>query len=188
MYKLSSSRAEGIIINRRKSDDKSRRAILKQVNTLAWMLDNSIPIPFFNYRVGLDSVIGLIPGIGDVAGLMISSIIVVQAMRLGVPRVTLMRMLINITIEAVVGLVPLAGDLFDATYKANARNVQLLNDAFRDAEVGRNQSEAADRGFMVGIGASLLGLILLVGAAGAAIFSWVLSLIRRPKSKRSGKK
>jgi hypothetical protein len=181
--KYLSQRAEGSAINNRNRNNKERRAILDQVNALAWLLDNSISVPFVNYRVGLDSVIGLIPGFGDVAGLLISSIIVVQAMRLGVPRVTLMRMVTNITIEAVVGLVPLVGDLFDATYKANARNVQLLNDAYKDVEIGRNQREIADRGFIAGTFATLGGLILLIGTAGFAVLSWVLSLFQRPKGK-----
>jgi hypothetical protein len=110
-------------------NDKSRQAILDQVNRLAWLLDNSIYIPIINYRVGLDAVFSVIPVLGDVAGLLLSSFIVIQAMRLGASRATLMRMVLNIAIEALVGAIPGLGDVFDATYKANVRNARLLHQA-----------------------------------------------------------
>jgi hypothetical protein len=159
-------------------NEKSRRAILKQLNALAWLLDNSIPLPFINYRIGVDAVIGLVPGIGDMAGLLISSYIVLQAARLGVPRATLTRMVINIALEGAVGIVPLVGDLFDATFKANARNVQLLNEAVVDAKLGRNAAKNADRGFVLLVFGALVGTLALIGAVGVAIFSWIMSLFR----------
>jgi hypothetical protein len=158
--------------------EKDRRAILKQVNALAWLLDNSIPVPFVNYRIGVDALIGLVPGIGDMAGLLVSSYIVLQAARLGVPRATLMRMVINVALEGAVGVVPLVGDLFDATFKANARNVQLLNDALADTKFGRNAAKDADRGFVLVVVGALVGTLALIGAVGVAIFSWVMSLFR----------
>jgi hypothetical protein len=159
-------------------NEKSRRAILKQVNALAWLLDNSIPVPFVNYRIGVDALIGLVPGIGDMAGLLLSSYIVLQAARLGVPRATLMRMVINVALEGVVGVVPLVGDLFDATFKANARNVQLLNSALAETKFGRNAAKDADRGFVLVVVGALVGILALIGAMGVAIFSWVMSLFR----------
>ncbi len=106
-----------------------QHAIRNQVNHLAWLLDNSIEVPVIRYRIGLDAIIGLIPVVGDVAGMIISSYIVAQAMRLGVSRTILTRMVINILIEGIIGSIPLVGDLFDATFKANVRNVRLLNQA-----------------------------------------------------------
>lgn len=109
------------------SNHKSQGAILEQVNKLAWLLDNSIHIPVLNYRIGLESVLGLIPVIGDAAGFLLSGFIILQAVRLGVPRVILMRMALNVALEAFLGVVPIFGDIFDATFKANVRNVRLLN-------------------------------------------------------------
>ncbi len=106
-----------------------QRAIRSQINQLAWLLDNSITIPFIGYRIGLEAIIGLIPVVGDAAGVLLSSYIVTQAMRLGVSRVVLARMIGNIVLEGVIGVIPLIGDLFDATFKANIRNVRLLNEA-----------------------------------------------------------
>jgi Domain of unknown function (DUF4112) len=88
---------------------------------LAWLLDSSIAVPGTNFRVGLDSLIGLIPLIGDAIGMALSSYILFMAAKLGVPRVTLLRMGFNVTLEGVVGLVPVAGDLFDMAWKANRR-------------------------------------------------------------------
>jgi hypothetical protein len=163
----------------RPANEKQRRAILHQVNTLAWLLDNSIRVPFINYRIGLDALLGLIPGFGDLAGAALSSYIVLQAARLGVPRATVIRMVINIAIEATFGLVPLIGDFFDATYKANARNVALLRSAVNDADLGRSTRKNADRGFVRLVLGALLMFVALMGAVGVAIFSWIVSLFHR---------
>lgn len=106
-----------------------QKAIRSQINHLAWLLDNSITIPLIGYRIGLEAIIGLIPVVGDAAGVLLSSYIVAQAMRLGVPRTVLARMVVNILLEGVIGVIPIIGDLFDATFKANIRNVRLLNEA-----------------------------------------------------------
>ncbi len=159
-------------------NDKNRLAILAQVDGLAWLLDNSIKLPIINYRIGLDAVIGLIPGLGDVAGLVVSSVIVLQAVRLGAPRATLTRMVLNIVAEALIGLVPMFGDVFDATFKANVRNVMLLRAAIDPAQAGRPLTRAAGRGTIAIVIGVLIGLILLIGAAGIALFWGVLALFR----------
>ena len=98
----------------------------QSLEALAWLLDSSIPIPGTRIRIGLDALLGLIPGLGDIAGTLISSFILLQAARLGIPRVTLMRMGFNVLVDSVLGIVPLAGDIFDIAWKANLRNVDLL--------------------------------------------------------------
>ena len=103
----------------------SRRA---RLNRLAWLLDSSIRVPGTDFRIGLDAVLGLLPGGGDVAGVILSSYIVLEAARMGVPRRTLLRMIGNVAVEGLAGAVPVAGDLFDAAWKANQRNVVLLNE------------------------------------------------------------
>jgi hypothetical protein len=159
-------------------DDRSRRGALEQVNRLAWLLDNAIPIPVINYRIGLDALIGLIPGLGDTAGLLMSSFIVIQAVRLGAPGATLMRMVLNIAIEALIGLIPILGDVFDATFKANARNVRLLTLAVDPQQAGSAPGRSArDRG-IVAVFAVLAGIIALLAGAGVALFWGVISLFR----------
>jgi hypothetical protein len=101
---------------------------LKQLRFLSHWLDNAITIPGTSFRIGLDPIIGLFPAVGDYAGTILSSYIVLQAARLGVPKDKLTQMTFNIIVELLVGTVPVAGDLFDATWKANQQNLQLLEE------------------------------------------------------------
>lgn len=135
---------------------------VRRVRGLAYLLDNSIPLPG-GFRVGLDALIGLVPGIGDTAGAVLSAYILAEAARLGAPRALLLRMAANVGIETVFGAVPFLGDLFDAGWKANARNVALL-----DTHLERPASTArASRGFLALL---LVGLaLLLAGALAVAV-------------------
>ncbi|ART81538.1 hypothetical protein CBP31_01910 [Oceanisphaera profunda] len=107
--------------------NNGQAAASQRLARLAWMLDSSIRLPG-GFRVGLDGIIGLIPGIGDLIGAGLSSYIVVEAARLKVPFRVLARMSLNVLIELVVGIVPIFGDIFDFAFKANLRNVRLLNE------------------------------------------------------------
>jgi len=156
----------------------NERAILKQVNTLAWLLDNSIKLPLINYRIGFDPLIGLIPGFGDIAGLIVSAYIVLQGMRLGAPQSVLFQMMGNILIEALVGIVPGIGDLFDATYKSNALNVQLLNEATGNPHIGPVNNNFVDKRLLWVIVIAFFALVALIGLAGIAFFWWLVQLIR----------
>lgn len=104
-------------------------AAIARIRTVAHLLDDSVPIPGTNYRVGLDPILGVIPGAGDSVAAGLSLYIVFEAARLGVPTTTLARMLANVAIDAVVGSIPVVGDLFDAGFKANRRNVELASRA-----------------------------------------------------------
>jgi hypothetical protein len=96
------------------------------VRVLAQLLDNSISIPGTRWKIGLDPIVGLIPGVGDFIGAVLSAYIVLEAARAEVPGFVLVRMLVNLGFDTLVGAVPAAGDLFDAAWKANTRNVALL--------------------------------------------------------------
>lgn len=109
---------------RPKADD--REATLLRLEAFAHLMDTAFVIPGINRRVGLDAVIGLVPVIGDVAGMLLSSYIIFEARRLGVPRWLIGRMALNVAFDGAIGSVPLAGDIFDAAFKANRRNVRLL--------------------------------------------------------------
>jgi len=89
-------------------------------------MDTAIRIPGTSFRIGLDPIIGLIPGAGDLISTAFSAYIIFLATRFGIPRQYLARMIFNIALEAIVGTVPLVGDLFDAYYKSNIRNLALL--------------------------------------------------------------
>ena len=139
-------------------------AVRRRLAQLAWLLDNSIPIPGTPYRVGLDALIGLFPGLGDIVGVLLSSYIVREAARLGVPPSVLTRMAFNVAVEGLVGLVPFAGDVFDAAWKANQRNLALLDAHFDNPRRVRKSS----RLFVAGLIAALIGFVIVTAAA--AIF------------------
>lgn len=110
----------------RRFTDTSPEASLQRLEQLAHLMDSAFVLPGINRRVGLDAVIGLVPVIGDIAGMAIASYIVYEAKRLGAPRWLVWRMMANVALDGAVGAVPLAGDLLDAAFKANRRNVALL--------------------------------------------------------------
>ncbi len=101
----------------------------RNLDLLSHLLDDFLRIPGTQIRFGLDGIIGLIPGIGDVIGAMASWIIILAAWLRGVPKVTLLRMLANVAIETIIGTVPVLGDAFDIAWKANRRNFALLERA-----------------------------------------------------------
>jgi hypothetical protein len=94
------------------------------IERMVWLMDNSIPLAG-GIRIGLDPVIGLIPGLGDILAGVVSAVIVLQAQRAGIPRSTLLRMVANVGIDTVVGSIPFAGDLFDFAFRANTKNLAL---------------------------------------------------------------
>ncbi len=112
------------------SEDKVRAArALERIQRLGNVLDSSIRVPGTDFRIGLDPLIGLVPGIGDVAGALLSGFIVLESWRVDVPRRALARMAGNIGLELLVGLIPVLGDVFDFGYKANVRNARIAEDA-----------------------------------------------------------
>jgi Domain of unknown function (DUF4112) len=102
-------------------------ARLKRVRLLSRLLDEQFRIPGTTYRVGLDGLLGLIPGIGDAAGALLSVYILYEAIQLGAPSTVLLRMIANIGIDAVGGAIPIVGDIFDMAWKANKKNAALLH-------------------------------------------------------------
>jgi hypothetical protein len=137
--------------------DKQR--VKKRLDRLAWYLDNSIPMPGLNFRVGIDPLVGLIPGIGDTIGAIMSSYILSEAARLGAPKSILLKMAFNIAVDALAGALPIFGDLFDFGWKANQRNARILG-GYLD-----NPRETVDssRLFAWVLVGSLIGLFILVG-------------------------
>ena len=103
---------------------------LAQVRWLARMLDDNFSIPGTRIRFGWDSVLGFIPGFGDVAGSALALLIVHHAWQTGASKLTLARMLGNVAADFAIGAVPLVGDLFDFAFKANRRNARLLERHF----------------------------------------------------------
>lgn len=108
---------------------------LSQARALAKLLDRAVRIPGTNITFGLDAVLGLVPGGGDIAGAIFSAWLLMLGAKMGVPRHILARMVANIAIDTVGGSVPLIGDLFDVAWKSNTRNLALL-EQFADSPSG----------------------------------------------------
>jgi hypothetical protein len=125
-----------------------------------------IEVPGTRYRIGLDPLIGLIPVLGDLIAMAIGSYIVLTAARLGVPRAVVMRMLVNLGIDVVLGAVPFAGDVLDAAWKANSRNARLLEQALDDPK------RAGRSSFWALLGLFTVMLVLLVGSIALSV--WVV--------------
>jgi hypothetical protein len=136
--------------------------IRRRLARLAWLLDNAIEIPGTRFRVGLDPNLGLIPGLGDLIGVLASSYIVREAARLGAPPSVLTRMAFNVAVDGLIGLVPFAGDVFDAVWKANQRNYRLLEEHIEQPR----RAARSSRAFVALLIAALVAFIALT-AAGA---------------------
>jgi hypothetical protein len=144
------------------------------VDRLAWWLDNAITVPGTRWRIGYDALIGLIPGVGDFVGTLLSSYIIVVAAAQGLPPSALARMVINVGLEALVGAVPIVGDLFDAAWKANQRNIGLMAQFQGTPEVARRQSRAV----VAAWAAAAITLIVILGIGAFAIVRWLVDVLR----------
>jgi len=138
-------------------------------NVVRW-LDDLVRVPGTRFGIGLDAILGfLVPGLGDVVTGAVSLTVLTAAMRRGVPRIVLARMLVNIGVDTVVGLVPVAGDLFDLLWRSNTRNLALL-------ERHQGELEPRPRAGDYAIVAAAVGLIGLSIAAPILLVVWFFSL------------
>ncbi|NEP36271.1 MULTISPECIES: DUF4112 domain-containing protein [unclassified Moorena] len=151
-----------------------KTSTLRRVRRVSYLLDNAIPIPGTGYRIGLDPIIGLLPGGGDFVGTIISSYIVVEAARLGVSRSTLVEMVLNILLETVTGSVPVLGDLVDAAWKANVKNVELLE---KELNVSSSPPQKSDWLFLILLLAGLAVVLVVAVGISLAIVAWVITAI-----------
>ena len=138
---------------------------------LAALLDDFLRIPGTRLRFGLDAIVGLIPGVGDMLSSLASFVIIYAAWQRGLPNVTLARMVANVAIDTIVGAMPFLGDLFDVAWKANRMNMRLLQ---RDAE-RRHRQTWRDWLVLIALGFVLLGLALLP----FVVLYWIVWMLRQ---------
>jgi len=142
------------------SDDE---ATLAHLRGLSRVLDGAVGIPGTHLRIGLDPIIGLIPGFGDWIGSLLAGYIVIRAAGLGVSGPTVLRMFGNLAVDALVGTVPVLGDIFDLGFRANERNLRLL-DAHMAAPGRRGRADLAVVSLVVvGVLTIVIGAFVLVG-------------------------
>ncbi|HEX8617082.1 MAG TPA: DUF4112 domain-containing protein [Thermoanaerobaculia bacterium] len=116
---------------------------LVALRRFAHVMDEAFAIPGTNIRVGLDAVLGLIPGIGDVTGALLSTWIIAGALRHRVPMRVILRMVFNVAIDLIFGAIPVAGDVFDFLYEENMKNMRLLEKHRDRTRPPRRTSEIA---------------------------------------------
>ncbi len=122
-----------------------------RVRALAKLLDSAVRIPGTGITFGIDPIVGLVPGVGDLAGAVMSGYIVLISARMGVPPAVVGRMILNLGVDTLVGSVPILGDMFDVGFRANLRNAALLERHLAEPEVVRRTSRVAIVGAVVGI-------------------------------------
>ena len=145
----------------------------RQIDDLARLLDSQFRIPGTNRRFGIDGVLGLVPGVGDTAGLLLSASVIVKAIGLGARGATVARMVMNVVVDAVVGSVPVLGWVFDFAFKANNRNVALLERHASDPSATQEESRRVVRRTIL---AAVVALVVAVVAL-VALVAWVLTLL-----------
>ena len=138
----------------------------KHLERLGWLMDDVFRVPVLGWRFGLDALLGLIPALGDTSTSLVSFYILAAAVRYRVPKVTLLRMGLNIGLDYVVGSLPLVGDFVDAWWKSNRKNLELLR---RRGTVSAEEARAGRASDWIFVGAIMLVLVVL--AIGSAVVS-----------------
>ncbi|MEY2551056.1 MAG: hypothetical protein QOG12_1200 [Verrucomicrobiota bacterium] len=152
-------------------EKRKRQGLEPLFKWLAYIMDDVVRVPGTTFRFGLDPLLGLIPGIGDTSSALVSAIALVQAVRVGVPKILLMRMAANIFVNEIIGVVPVVGDAFSFWFKSNARNYEIL----KHHRLGSSPPRASDWVFVVGI---LVALVVVV-CVGIAISLLILGAVVR---------
>ena len=139
-----------------KRDERKQIEIEESLETLSRYLDGLFKIPGVGWKFGLDSVIGLIPNVGDISTALVSFYILIAGVRYGVPKITLLRMAFNIGLDYVVGVIPFIGDAFDFIWRSNKQNMDLI----RERGAGLGEGTKSDWIFVILIIAILIGILM----------------------------
>jgi hypothetical protein len=139
----------------------------RRIGRISRLMDELVPIPGTSQRIGLDPVLGLVPGAGDLVSAFAGGWIILEAVRFGIPRVVLLRMLWNTIVDLAVGAIPILGDLFDVAFRSNARNLGL----FRRHALDPAASTAEHRSFLAGLVIVTFGVLWLLWTAVSGLLS-----------------
>jgi hypothetical protein len=144
---------------------------LEALRKISQLLDSAFLVPGTTWRVGLDPIFGLVPGLGDLVSPLFTAGILWQGRELGLPKVVQLRMIFNVAIDALVGIVPLVGDLFDFAWKANDMNMALLDRHARE----EHAASAGDWTFVV----LMIALLVVLAALPFVIAVWIFGAVRQ---------
>ncbi|MGH2474554.1 MAG: DUF4112 domain-containing protein [Candidatus Limnocylindrales bacterium] len=141
----------------------------RRIGRVTHALDELVALPGTSIRVGLDPIVGLIPVVGDAVAAGVGIWVIAEAARFGIPRVALARMVVNLLIDLGIGAIPLIGDVYDVTFRSNARNLDL----FRRHALEPDASTRGLRAFFLGLGLLVIGLVWLLLTALGAVVGWL---------------
>ncbi len=151
----------------------------RNLDLLSHLLDDFIRVPGTSIRFGLDGIVGLVPGIGDLLGGLASCLLILAACVRGVPRATVARMMLNVAIETAVGSLPVVGDMFDIWFRANRRNYALMTRALEASPLAEKGRRAWTDWLVLSAALlALLGLILLPVILVGWVATHLLSLLK----------
>jgi hypothetical protein len=142
---------------------------LELIRRLSRVLDSAVVVPGTGVKFGLDPILGLFPGLGDLVSPLFTIGVVWQARDLGLPRVVQLRMIFNVAIDTLVGMVPLAGDLFDFVWRSNEKNLALLERYAQE----EHPASPTDWAFVVG----MIVLLLVIAVAPFLLLGWLLDAV-----------
>ncbi len=140
---------------------------LEALRRVARLLDSALPVPGTSHRFGLDPILGLIPGLGDLVSPLFTIAVILHAREIGVPGVVQLRMIFNVAIDTIVGFVPLLGDLFDVAWKSNNMNVARLEPHAEEELPG----SAGDWSFVI----LSIALLLIIAAVPVLLLGWLMN-------------
>ena len=147
------------------------RAAEARISRVTWLLENLFRVPGSDRRFGLEPIIGLVPGAGDAISGIVGLALIVEALRFRLPKIVIVRMVLNTVVDLVVGIVPVLGDIFDFAFKSNSRNLSLFRRYAADPE----RSTRTEAAFVVGV------ILVVVGALVGALLAigWILDSLAR---------
>jgi hypothetical protein len=146
---------------------------IDNLRRLSELLDNAIPLPGTGYRIGIDPILGLLPGGGDTVTGALGAYIVIEAARMGLPRQVVGQMVGNIILDSLVGTIPVLGDLFDVGWKANVKNMALLEKHLHQTQ----QNQKGNLLFLIGLIILLTAIIIGFATLTLLIIRWLWNVI-----------
>ncbi|NET59629.1 MAG: DUF4112 domain-containing protein [Symploca sp. SIO2E6] len=158
-----------------RQSSENQKSTLRHLRQLSHLLDNAIPIPGTPYRFGLDPILGLLPGGGDFLSTIFSAYIVFKAAQIGISRSLLQQMVLNILVDTLSGTVPFLGDLVDVAWKANVKNIKLLEEHWDVPQA----PQKTDWWFLVLLLGGLFLIMMVVVAISVTILGWLVGIISR---------
>lgn len=144
---------------------------LKWVEWVSYLMDEKFRLPGTNFRFGLDPLLNLIPGVGDLSGFIVSSVLVITMARHGVSKKVLLMMSLNVVLDTVIGAIPLIGQIFDFAYKSNTRNIRLLQAHYQEGKY-----QGSGKGILITIVLAFTVLLILIIYLIYGLINWLIHL------------